>query len=197
MRLGISTASTRTRHDQVRAGDGQGVERNNVLLTEAVELGHQSRENITRPQFKQTDAATLAYIFLKSGMPREKVITHLARFQIGALRMGENEAHYAGTKLIADTRTKVAKGKERVEKLPPLKEWVIVGTAIKAAEAGYVPTAQQLRAAVQRGKRFPDPRPEVEKPIEDLGEESAVQVEPVVGLPPQTDAWLNPASPAE
>jgi hypothetical protein len=165
---------------------------NNEMLTEAVELGQQSRENITRPQFKQADAATLAYIFLRAGMPREKVIMHLSRFQIGALRMGENDAHFAAIKVIADTRTKVAKGKEKVEKLPPLKEWVMVVAAVKAAEAGNVPTAQQLRAAVQRGKRFPDPRSE---PIEDLGEEPTSQV--VSFFPPQPGVGISPASLAE
>ena len=49
----------------------------------------------------------------------------------------------------------------------------MVVAAVKAAEAGHVPTAQQLRAAVQRGKQFPDPRPEVLCRC-DCGEESIV-----------------------
>src|ERR1035437_4051632 len=137
------------------------IKENDAMLTEAIELGKKSRSGVTIPQFKQTDSAILAFIHLKAGvLTREKILEHLQRFQTGVLRIGENEAHFAGAKVIADNRSRVSKGKEKVERLTAMREYGIVVTAIKAAEAGLVPSAAQLRAAVQKGKSLPDPRPE-------------------------------------
>lgn len=137
---------------------------NDSQLAEAIDLGKASARGVTNPQFTAKAAATQAFILLKGGLfPAEKILEHLQRFQTGVLRLGENDAEFAAAKFITDNRSKALKGKEKAEKLSALREYGIVTAAIMAAEAGTVPTAANLRAAVAKGKPLPDPRPQVEE----------------------------------
>ncbi|HZZ26117.1 MAG TPA: hypothetical protein VFE60_27780 [Roseiarcus sp.] len=68
----------------------EAMRRNHALLTEALRIGDGSIENVVTPLLKGTQAATLAYVMVKSAWPAVNTREKLALIQLRVSHDGEN-----------------------------------------------------------------------------------------------------------
>ena len=150
----------------VKSGDGTAalkseaevkaaIEANDQILTQAIEIGEQSRAGIAGGGvLKQGSADAVVYVLLKSGWPVQSIREKLALFQTGVSTIGESEPFFVAANLIEARKKKAVRG----EKLTLLKEIGIAIFAMVQTEKGVKSIqAKHVKAAVD-GKTAPDPQ---------------------------------------
>jgi hypothetical protein len=102
--------------------------------------------NITQPSVNKKVAASLAYLFLKNGWESHHVREALALFQqSGVSRIGEDEPFYAAGKLLAESRSRKARG----DSYSTLKEMaVVVFTMVETEKGAKAISPKTIKAAV-------------------------------------------------
>lgn len=150
----------------VRAGDPgaalkspaevkNAIEKDDNLLTKAMDMGSKSRFNIATPQLKESTADIVAFVLLRSGWDQSRVMEKLVRFQqAGQSTLSDSDPLFVAAQLLEKRRKKAAKG----EKLTMMKEVGIAIYALIETEKGVKAVQERhFRAAVD-GKQLPDPR---------------------------------------
>jgi hypothetical protein len=131
----------------------EAIRRNDLLLTDALKIGDGSTENIANPLLKGVQAATIAYIMLKSGWPQGNIRDKLALLQLRLSNDGESSPFFIAAKLIYDSREKKSRG----DRLSALKEIAVCIKAFLVTEAGArAVQAKIIRDAIHK-KQLPDP----------------------------------------
>ena len=97
-RLCGGSPRTKRRLGRISSGPGGGANRDlvkaikahDLLLNEAIQIGHESVRGRSKPTFKAHEAASFAFLLLFKGWPKARVIADLDNFQSGEDREGGN-----------------------------------------------------------------------------------------------------------
>jgi hypothetical protein len=129
------------------------IEENDRSLDKCIHIGAESVKGRISPVFKQTQAASLAYIMIKNSWPEQRIREKLALFQAGVSQDGDTPYFVAG-KLVENSR----RARETKDRLTGVKELGVAIYAMVQTERGINATkASNIKAEV-KGKTMPDPR---------------------------------------
>jgi hypothetical protein len=129
------------------------IKRDDAVLAEAIKVGDRSAQNIAQPMLKDSQAETLAYLFLQGGWPTDLVHMNLTLFQSGQSTDGERTPFFVAAELIVEARTR----REHAKRLSALKELGVVVEAMRLRVNGVTAIQKkQLENAVK--KVLPSPQ---------------------------------------
>lgn len=115
------------------------IERDNVMLEDAIEIGMASANNIATPQLKEAIACGTAYLMLKGNWPTSRIREKLAAFQTGVSQDGENEPFFVAATVLGKARD----ARTKKDRLTPVRELGVVMYAMTVSEKGITAVQRQ------------------------------------------------------
>jgi hypothetical protein len=138
----------------IRAGGGanrdlvKAIKSHDLLLNEAIQIGHESVRGRSKPTFKAHEAASFAFLLLLKGWPKARVIADLDNFQSGEDREGGNSPLFVA----ADQLQKDAQKREgatlAARFAAAIKAFVLHEQGIKAVRVSEIRNAMKSKGEV-------------------------------------------------
>jgi hypothetical protein len=130
------------------------IEQNDRMLDDAIAIGKTSGEGLAIRQLKESTAASIAYVMLRSAWPVDVVRHRLREFQTSGTSASGSDDPLFVTIQFLEGRRKRAGGRE---KLNTSREMAAVICALLETEKGTRAIQPKFIKAAVDGKTFPDP----------------------------------------